>query len=393
MTEPDPRVRLAIEFALLRLGESRYLAALQAGLRDSDTRLVEYATILTHWLPYDLELEFSEESLSEVVTNKALPVGLRFVAVLIFLEIGAKRPLSEQTLQLLLNFVREIRDKPEPLELFARGFAKLEQLDRARVLVELRKSNALVEPWLERFAKLALPADLVLLDKLFRSGAYTTPHLHVARVAAAIPGADAQTTLQRWFADYPRLRTSILFLLILRPDVDKPRLHHLLSRIGGAHEFTFALASGEASLRAAARYTSGSNIEERQEVMLALRFFGSTLYRKMLWPSASYYDDRSYPAEVRVRQLALTALIDLELNRSDRPVAAQPAAEGLALEMTSELIDERGSFPLPQLPEPSGELHLRAPAEVRGDPLSIEAIRAGALRGNHARLTPPSLAR
>jgi hypothetical protein len=387
--EPDRRVRLALAFALLRLGEHQHLTTLQAGLRDPDPKVIEYATVLVRWLPHDLELEFSEELLADVATNESLETGARWLAASVLCELGARRPLSEESLRRVLNVAREVRDNHEQLELVSRTFATLQQLDRTRVLAELRKKGALVEPWLARLAEVALPADLPFLDALMRNHAFREHRLQLLHIAAVIPGARAQTLIQRWFADYRSLRTSILLRLIMRKDLDKQRLRELTSVVGGAHQFMFALASGEGKLRDAAKYASSDDAEERHIGMLALRLFGGAVYREVLWPNASFHDARYYPAEVRLRQLALATLVDLELNRSDLPRAGQPAAEGLALEMISPLIGERIAPPAPRLPDPPSELRLRPPAEVEADPRSLQLIRASGFKGKRLQLAPP----
>jgi hypothetical protein len=248
------------------------------------------------------------------------------MAARLLCDIGRITKLEAASLVSILSVVERLERVPdqegEPAaEHLSTEFAELEQLDRGQALAAVRRRSQALQPWLARLSKLATKGDLVQLDALMRQHAEPRYRRWLLAAAARVPGPEAQAMIEAWYSRYEMLRMPIAIQLVLRPDVDKQRLVALSERFDddpSSALFDVALSRAPARKRLS-EYLRSDEPHERFAAMIVVKLVGGPEYRPALWRNTRYHDDRFYPEDVKIRQLALSALIDIDLNRRRAP--------------------------------------------------------------------------
>lgn len=327
--ETSPRVQLSLHYALARLGEPGHLEQLVQAMGSGDAALRGHALLLGQWLRDDLKKRVPEGPYVRAIADTKLEGGLRELCVVMLGNLGALRPVDESTIDALLQASLEGRDGDPFRDVVGDAFAQIEQLDRTSVLAALRVGQPPVRPWLHRLSKIAEPQDLQLVAKLMASSKrdHTGKRQDIVQVAGAIPGAEAQTLLQRWYLQDKQLRPVIAFTLILRDDVDKDQLWELASKAKDVYSLALRMPLGREDLQPVLRtYLSSHNLEDRAFATRVIGLFGTREQAGLLLSSLNYAADRTYPVEVVLRHLAVASLLDVELNARRGQLPAEPAA-------------------------------------------------------------------
>jgi hypothetical protein len=343
--ETDEDTRLSMHYALFRLGETSHLQDLHNALRKTDLERLEHAVYLIEALPVELLLEVPEELVRDVLERTKSTVSSRVVAAMALRQMSTKRPLTTRSLVAMLEAADKLRDSPTAFERLCNEIASLDQLDRATVLGMLSAPRDPLEPWLERLARIVQPQDLPLLQQMMNSrepGA-EWQRVRVLRAAAAIPGPEAQALLQTWYVDYPKLRRPISLSLAMRAHLDRLRLEEMLHSLEpDANGLFYELASGQSDVNERlARYVASEDVDERFTATLAVKLFGRPEHALALWQNVAFYNTRYYPFDALLRQLTLSALLDVELNQRRTPSAASRPAQNASADPLRSLPIER----------------------------------------------------
>lgn len=330
--ESDDFVRPMIHFALVRLGEHEHLAELIVAAQSSTDLVALQALALLEGLPPDLKATVPLSVLIAAARGQRHPV-VGFTAAMVLCDLGSVKPLDGAALSAVLDTAVELERSELPevrvgADMLVAAIAGLAQLDRHAVLSAVRQDHAPQRAWLARWAKVAQRSDLPLLDRAIARAKLPGEAMAAITVLAAIPGVEAQAQLERWFAEHEGLRPLIAVQLVLRGDVDKQRL----ARLSAEHDddpsstiFDLALAQPTVNARLD-HYLRSGDPGERHTAALAIKLFGTPAHALGLWLNAGYHSDRIYPADVRLRQIAISALLDLALNRAALKAPAATAA-------------------------------------------------------------------
>ncbi|HKP62306.1 MAG TPA: hypothetical protein VJV78_36485 [Polyangiales bacterium] len=310
--------RLSFAFALAALGDKERAADLLAAARSSDPDVVEHAVTLIDWLPEAARSFEVEPLMADVLRGKDATWTARYLAMVELRNLSKERALSDATLRAVLDVTYQLRDKPDELEAIAEMVGELAQLDRARVLRALHASQQPLEPWLARFVRVAQPSDLPQIEAWLDDSDYEKAHAMLVRAAARIPGEKAQSWLEKWLVEYPELDRTIAWGLSIHEKADKQRLLALLEQSdlpAGALILELALDRPSAGPRLS-KFLSSSDLDERISATLAIQLFGTPQHADGVWQNIAFHDARYYLHDLRLRQMSLCALLDVELNRT-----------------------------------------------------------------------------
>jgi hypothetical protein len=280
---------------------------------------------------------------------------------------------------------------PRAVQRLSAAFGELKQFDRARVLNAIRNGSR-AHAWLARLATIAQASDLAFLDALFSQLDQPAKRAWLITAATRVPGAQAQALLEDWFDRYEDLDVPIALHLVLRPDVDKHRLLELRDRFDdrpASAILDLALGHSDVMTRLS-RWLHSDNPQQRYAGALAIKVLGGPEYRSLLWLNAGYQDDRYYPSDVKLRNVALSALVDVELNRFQRqPPGKEQRADQAQAKASTYVFQSRRSestqttrmrtslaAPAPSIPGANGErLELKKPGVLTSGGFRLEPTR------------------
>jgi HEAT repeat protein len=321
--ERDLITRLSFAYALFALGEKQHASELEDALRSKEPRVVEHAATLVAWTPFEKRSFASETLLAEILAREDATPLTRLVLIVALRDLSKRQPLNESTLSTVLAAAYALRDHPYALDYISPLIADFEQLNRARVLAAIGALQEPLSPWLARFARVVEASDLPQIERWLDDDKYAAAHAMLVRAAGEIPAEQAQAALEKWLLEYPTLGDTIALTLILRPNADKQRLVRFVAR-PDLPASAVSLELGFGSAGAAKRLTNflrSPELQERVSATLAIKLFGSRQHADGLWENIEYKEARYYPNDLSLRQSSLSALINIELNRSGGLVA------------------------------------------------------------------------
>jgi len=322
--ERDLITRLSFAYALFALGEKQHASELEDALRSKEPIVVEHAAKLVAWTPFEKRSLASETLLAEVLERKDATAVTRLVLIVALRDLSKQKPLNESTLSTVLAAAYALRDHPYALDYISPLIGDFDQLNRARVLAAIGALQQPLSPWLARFTHVVEDNDLPQIERWLDDDDYAAAHVMLVRAAGEIPGERAQAALEKWLIEYPKLGDTIALTLVSRPNADKQRLVRFVAQPDlPASAVLLELGLGRAS--AAQRLTTllrSSELRERVSATLAIKLFGNRQHADGLWENIQYKAARYYPNDLSLRQSSLSALINIELNRSGGLVAA-----------------------------------------------------------------------
>ena len=328
-SESDARVWLSLACALTRLGQRQYLSEIEQALSSPDPALAEHGASLILTLPPELRAEFSESAFSALIRRPDVSGFTRYVAVVLLRDASTRRPLSEPALRAILEAVELNGDEPRGLREMASEIAQIEQFDRARVLRALHQRQKPLEVWAARFAQIARVEDLPFIDQMLLDPDYAKVHETLLRAAGRIPGPEAQAALENWLLDFEDLSNLIASQLVLRGNADRRHMLELYTRHQvEPYSVFFALAAKHPSAAQKLDASASSpDYAKRLSAVLAIDQFGASSQTEGLWHNIGFHDAHFYPSDIQLRQLSLSALINIELNRRKLVLPGAPKTQ------------------------------------------------------------------
>jgi hypothetical protein len=331
---------------------------------------VERAIVLASNLPGDLSVQLSEALMREIAQRSTSTETGIVLAVRTLRNMAAVRPLETASVRAMLEVAKEVRNYAPALDSVSRDIADLTQLDRLTVFAALQNSSEPAEAWLERFMRIAEPKDLPFLDEVMgrcqiiaRHRAVEPQLRRIVRIAGVIKGSQAQALLQDWYVKYPTERRTIALALALRPDLDRGLLEKMFGQTGqDVNGMFYALASAQPNAtQQVAAYLSGVEADDKFTATLAVKLFGQPEHTPWLWQNIGYSSAKYYPNDVTLRQLTLSALLHVGLNRRSTVTVQPQAAPAKALSKARVEQDAAPQLPDATILEPARE-ELPAPA-------------------------------
>jgi len=215
-SETDERVRSALRYSLIRLGQREPFDALVAGLRRSDPELVELTVRLIEWLPADLEAEVDPALLVAIIESKKATKTARRFALTVLGEAATKKPLPDAAVAAIFH---ACGDENETVAKAAQdAVGQLDQLDRGLVVRRLKAEDGEArEALFERLADSAQLDDLPLLVREFEKADEDGERSVIAAAAAKIHSDAARDQLSTWYRKHEGIRSALVWQLLQRP--------------------------------------------------------------------------------------------------------------------------------------------------------------------------------
>jgi hypothetical protein len=338
--EKDPRVKLALAFALVHHGATEQLLPLTTALQSCRAADCELPELLIQWLPPERKLEVPQAPFARIVADKKMPRRPRLVAAAFLRSIAGATALAPETVEALVLAARFKIDDAENLQIWAsEAVQRTTTLSRDAVLARMDQPyNATtiamqdyIHPCalLARLAAVALPDDLPTLKRLMSRYGYSDSAEPTFIVAAAlnVRNASADALLMDWFARYKRLQPQIAFGLLARESVPRDKLRQLVWGGGARAQLIVKLLLHDDDAAAVLnRFLINGDVGEKFDAAELAGLAARPEARQALTPLLEFFDARYYPNDALLRHAATQALVRLALAGS-RPGAPTSAPE------------------------------------------------------------------
>jgi hypothetical protein len=338
--ETEPRVRLALAYALVHHGVDAQTVTLTAALASCEGAGCTLPVMLAQWLPPSAKLEVQQQLIARILNGNQFQPRAHLFAAALARDIGQRQALDAATVEALIVAARRKGppDEGSAADVAFDAIAGSEALSHAEVVARLeghdqssaaRRPDVLMPaPLLARLARISIADDLPLLRRMMsRFGDFETPEAGLIVAAALhIPGEQADARLINWLNRYPLLATQIALGLLGRATVPRAQLESAVAR---ASVFTQLLVK-KVSHAPDADATLLGYLRDRDlgRSLAAAEIAGLTGQVSAvpdLWTLVSFRDARYYPNDAIVRHVGMQALVRIALGlTAAAPTASAP---------------------------------------------------------------------
>ena len=322
-TETDPRVKLALAFALVRHGVPEHLASLTAAVGSCAPATCALPAALIQWMPLEARPNLDQASFVRIVADSRMDKRARFFAAAVLHDIGLEKPLDPATIEGLIVAGRQKEDE-RLFEMVMTAIEDAPGLTRAAVVARLSpESNASQYldvlhpvPLLARLAKVSTAEDLPLIKRLMeRFGSTGSVEAHyVVEAALHVPGELASDILGNWFNRFEALRPHIGLGLARRQGFPRDRLQRLAARADARTQIIVKtiVQAPEAQATLLAYLVNGTPEDKFQAASLAA-FSSPAGLDQPLRNLLTFHDANYYPSDAALRHAAMTSVVRLAL--------------------------------------------------------------------------------
>ena len=335
-TESDPRVKLALAFALIRHGVPEHLTTLTAAVASCAPATCALPAALIQWLPPSARPNLDQAVFARIVADTRMDKRARFFSAAILHDIDHEKPLDPATIEALIVAGRQ-KDDERLFEEVMEAIEDASGLSRATVVARLNSQSEASQyqdvlypvPLLARLAKVSLAEDLPLIKRMMeRFGSTGSVEAHyVVEAAFHIPGGPATDVLQNWYIRHVSLRPHIGLGLARRQGYPREWLDRLAARGDARTKIIVktAVHAPDAQATLLGYLVKGTAEEKFQAATLA--WFGSPAgldppLRNLL----TFHDARYYPGDAFLRHAAMASFVRLALIASLPAPATPPPA-------------------------------------------------------------------
>jgi HEAT repeats len=334
--ESDPRVKLALAFALVRHGVPEHVTSLTAAVASCAPSTCFLPAALIQWLPPAARPDLDQASFVRIVADSRMDKRARFFAAAVLHDIGHDKPLDPASIEALIVAGRQKGDE----RLFEMVMAAIEDapgLSRATVVARLNSESEASQyqdvlnpvPLLGRLAKVSTAEDLPLIKRMMeRFGSTGSVEAHYAVEAALhVPGESASDILGNWYNRFAALRPHIGLGLARRQGFPRDRLERLAARGDARTQIIVKtiLHAPEAQATLLAYLVNGTPEDKFQAASLAA-FTPPAGVDQPLRNLLTFQDARYYPSDAALRHAAMESVVRLALTASlPDPATPRPA--------------------------------------------------------------------
>jgi hypothetical protein len=332
--EPDPKVKLALQFALVHHGATEQMQPFTAVLQSCEGASCTLPVMLSQWLPATSKVELDQSSLARIVVGTQYEPRAHMFAAAVLRDIGRQKALDPATVEALIvagrRRLNETDERAASLAFDAVADSAL--LSRAAVIARIdghgltmtnpQRDVLFPGPLLGRLAKVSTIDDLPLLTRLMdRFGDTKGPEPDaIVDAALHIPGREADTRLLRWFDRYANLRLHIAVGLVGRATVSRAEIYRIGERGGASVQIvTHAMLQGRDTETILSGYLRDEIFSHQLAAAELAGLIEQNHARDDLRRLLSFNDAHYYPNDVLVRHAAMVSLVRMAL------VATKPA--------------------------------------------------------------------